>query len=324
MLSLEEAQQRIKQEIEGVNLPSEPQRLYDPVRYILGLGGKRIRPALVLLGANIFSENLQSAIGPAIGIEVFHNFTLLHDDLMDNSEIRRGKETVHLKWNPNISILSGDVMSILSNEFMCKTESSNLKEVLQSFNRTAIEVCEGQMLDMDFESRTDVSIDEYLEMIRLKTSVLIAASLEIGALTANAKPNQAKDLYEFGMNLGLAFQLQDDLLDSYGDTKSFGKKVGNDIITNKKTYLMISAMNESDPEDKAQMLDLLNQKDILPEEKIKAVKLIYDKYSVKKLTQNKIEEYFQLALQKLKSIDIEEDRKFVLYKFAQQLMGRKF
>ena len=322
-MHLEQAQERIKKEIENISLPLEPRGLYDPVKYILSLGGKRIRPALVLLGANLFSETTDGAIGPAIGIEIFHNFTLLHDDLMDNSEIRRGKETVHLKWNPNTSILSGDVMSILANEFICKTTSPNLKEILQAFNRTAIEVCEGQMYDMDFETRTDVSIAEYLEMIRLKTSVLIAASLEIGALSANATISQAKDLYEFGLNLGLAFQLQDDLLDSYGDTKSFGKKVGNDILTNKKTYLMISALNASSPEDKKQLIEILEEKIFIPEEKIKEVKLIFDKYSVKELIQNKIEAYFQLALKKLKSISIEEDRKAILQNFSQQLMGRK-
>ena len=324
MIDLEQAQERIKKEIDNIRLPSEPSGLYDPVRYTLGLGGKRIRPALVLLGANLFSENIDDAIGPAIGIEIFHNFTLLHDDLMDNSEIRRGQKTVHLKWNPNTAILSGDVMSILANEFVCKTASSNLKEILQAFNRTAIEVCEGQMYDMDFESRTNVTISEYLEMIRLKTSVLIAASLEIGALSTNATKNQAKDLYEYGLNLGMAFQLQDDLLDSYGDTKSFGKKVGNDILTNKKTYLMISALNESSSADKKHLIKILAEKNFIPEKKIKDVKLIFDKYFVKELIQNKIDTYFQIALKKLSNISIEENRKSTLQKFSQQLMGRDF
>ena len=243
---------------------------------------------------------------------------------MDNSEIRRGQKTVHLKWNPNTAILSGDVMSILANEYICKTASSNLKEILHAFNRTAIEVCEGQMYDMDFESRSNVTISEYLEMIRLKTSVLIAASLEIGALSNNATKNQAKDLYEYGLNLGMAFQLQDDLLDSYGDTKSFGKKVGNDILTNKKTYLMISALNESSPADKKQLIEILEEEIFIPEKKIKEVKLIFDKYSVKELIQDKIEAYFQIALKKLNSIRIEESRKSALQNFSQQLMDRDF
>ncbi|MCF8381431.1 MAG: polyprenyl synthetase family protein [Bacteroidales bacterium] len=324
MLSLEDAQIRIKKEIEIIDLPLVPKDLYDPVRYILSLGGKRIRPALVLLGANLFSDDISSAVNPAIGIEIFHNFTLLHDDLMDNSVIRRGKETVHIKWSPNISILSGDVMSILAGKYISKTNSPNYKDIQDTFNRTAIEVCEGQMLDMDFERRTDVSIQEYLEMIRLKTSVLIAASLEIGALAGGADKKSAAELYEFGLNLGLAFQLQDDLLDSYGDTKTFGKKVGNDILTNKKTYLMITALNNSKPEDKARLLDILGWTTIDPFKKIDAVKAIYDACSVKALTIDKINQFFDLALQKLENINIEDDRKIVLKKFSAELKGREY
>ncbi|MCK4921182.1 MAG: polyprenyl synthetase family protein [Bacteroidales bacterium] len=324
MLSLKDAQIRIKKEIENINLPDKPRSLYDPVKYILELGGKRIRPALVLLGANMFSDNIKSAIDPAIGIEIFHNFTLLHDDLMDNSEIRRGKETVHNKWSPNISILSGDVMSILAGQFIAKSDSPLLNDILSTFNRTAIEVCEGQMLDMDFENRLDVSIPEYLEMIRLKTSVLIAASLEIGALAGGAELKSSKELYDFGLNLGLAFQLQDDLLDSYGDTGTFGKKVGNDILTNKKTFLMITALNNSSAEDKTHLLEILAQENFDPDEKIKSVKSIYDKCSIKQLTIEKINHYFGLALQKLEDIDVEDERKAVLRKFSFELKEREY
>jgi len=324
MISLEDAQIRIKKEIENIDLPANPKDLYDPVRYILSLGGKRIRPALVILGENLFSDDISSCINPAIGIEIFHNFTLLHDDLMDNSVIRRGKETVHLKWSPNISILSGDVMSILAGKYLAQTDSFHAKEIQSSFTRTATEVCEGQMLDMNFEERMDVSIPEYIEMIRLKTSVLIAASLEIGALAGGADIRSAKELYDFGLNLGLAFQLQDDLLDSYGETVTFGKKVGNDILTNKKTYLMISALNHSKAEEKNQLLDILGFENFDPEEKIKKVLSIYDKCSVKQLCIEEINQYFDLSLQKLENIDVENERKHVLRKFCEGLKGREY
>lgn len=324
MLSLKDAQIRINKEIDNIDLPDEPLSLYNPVKYILEHGGKRIRPALVLLGANMFSDDIKPAIDPAIGIEIFHNFTLLHDDLMDNSEIRRGRETVHIKWSPNVSILSGDVMSILAVKYVAKTEAPLLSDILSTFNRTAIEVCEGQMLDMTFESRLDVSISEYLEMIRLKTSVLIAASLEIGALAGGAEKKSAQKLYDFGLNLGLAFQLQDDLLDSYGDTGTFGKKVGNDILTNKKTFLMISALNNSSAEDKALLLEILAQENFDPDRKIKSVKSIYNKCSVKHLTIEKINQYFELALQKLEDIELEDERKAVLRKFSLELKEREY
>ena len=323
MLTLEQAQSIILKEIETLEIPSSPANLYEPVKYILAIGGKRIRPALVLLGANVFSDNVDAAIAPALGVEIFHNFTLLHDDLMDNSEIRRGKQTVHLKWNPNISILSGDVMSIMANEYIRRVDEKYQEAVISSFNRTALEVCEGQMMDMDFEEREDVSIEEYLEMIKLKTSVLIAASLEIGALSVGAGPSQAKDLYDFGLNLGLAFQLQDDLLDSYGDTETFGKKVGNDILTNKKTYLMISALNNCSEEDKNELLSILKQEVFDPDEKISKVKMIFDKYGVKELIMNKINSYFDLALEKLNDPDSPSERTSLLKNFSFELMGRK-
>lgn len=322
MLTLEQAQSLVVKEINSLNIPHEPENLYQPVRYILSIGGKKIRPSLVLLGANAFTDDIDPAISPAIGIEIFHNFTLLHDDLMDNSEIRRGMQTVHLKWNPNISILSGDVMSIMANDYISRVSEKFLKKVLASFNRTAIEVCEGQMLDMDFEKREDVSIKEYIRMIELKTSVLIAASLEIGALSVGADESAARDLYIFGLNLGIAFQLQDDLLDSFGDTRTFGKKVGNDILTNKKTYLMISLMNLSSLEDKDLLISILAKKDFIPEKKISEVLRLYNKYDIKNLTQEKINEYFNLAVEKLSKIDLPENRKKTLWEFSEELMGR--
>jgi geranylgeranyl diphosphate synthase type II len=249
MISLDEAQQIIEKNLAEISFPDNPVNLYGPVEYILSNGGKRIRPSLVLLGANLFSDDVQPAVNPALAVEIFHNFTLLHDDLMDNSLIRRGRDTVHIKWNPNVAILSGDAMSIIANRFVSKVDSKILPDVMEVFNRTAIEVCEGQMMDMEFENRNDVHVDEYLRMIELKTSVLIAASLQIGALTGGASKQDSVQLYEFGRSLGIAFQLQDDLLDSYGDVEKFGKKIGNDIITNKKTYLMISALDNADDDD---------------------------------------------------------------------------
>lgn len=323
MLSLKQARNIIEDELIKLEFPENPKELYQPVEYILSLGGKRIRPSLVLLTASIFSDDIKPAIGPALGIEIFHNFTLLHDDLMDNSEIRRGKATVHIKWNPNTSILSGDVMSILAGKYIGKTNTPFLKSALESFNRTAIEVCEGQMMDMDFELRNDVSIEEYIEMIRLKTSVLIAASLELGAITGGATKEHSKNLYDFGLNLGLAFQLQDDLLDSYGDTKTFGKKVGNDILTNKKTYLMITALSNTSDEDHNSLLKLMSQESFIPEEKISQVKNIYDKYDVAVITRNKIDDYFKKAQLNLNTISIPEDKKAVLRQFSSELMGRK-
>lgn len=322
MLSLEEAQKRILAELEHIQIPSEPGNLYAPVEYILSNGGKRIRPSLVLLGANVFSDDVSEALSPAVGIEIFHNFTLLHDDLMDHSAIRRGKKTVHLKWNPNIAILSGDVMSIMANEFISKVDERHLRSVLAVFNRTALEVCEGQMMDMDFETRDNVSINEYLEMIRLKTSVLIAGSLEIGAITAGAGEKSARELYEFGLNLGLAFQLQDDLLDSYGDTGTFGKKVGNDILTNKKTYLMISALQLASPSDLTRLKNLMEQKETEPSLKIQAVREIFDIYNVKSLITEKINSFFNLALQQLDKLEVPEERKSVLRSFSYDLMKR--
>ncbi|MGC9342390.1 MAG: polyprenyl synthetase family protein [Bacteroidales bacterium] len=323
MLSLEDARLRIEQKLKETSFPEKPELLYDPVKYILSNGGKRIRPALVLLGANVFTDDIDPALDPAISVEIFHNFTLLHDDLMDNSKIRRGRATVHEKWNPNIAILSGDAMSIIANQFVSKVKAEILPDVLEVFNRTAVEVCEGQMMDMAFEEREDVTVDEYIRMIELKTSVLIAASLQIGAFTGGANKTQAFELYEFGRLLGIAFQLQDDLLDSYGDTEKFGKKVGNDILTNKKTYLMISAMERSNEEDRVRLKDWLNKENFDPEEKVREIKKIFDNCSIKELTLQKIKEYFDAALNELDKIDVPDVRKKVLRDFSDNLMKRE-
>ncbi len=323
MLSLNDAIKLVEEKLEELSFPADPSQLYDPVRYILTNGGKRIRPALVLLGANVFKDDVKCALDPAVAIEIFHNFTLLHDDLMDNSNIRRGKETVHVKWDPNIAILSGDAMSIIANQFVSKVSPEILPRVLKVFNQTALEVCEGQMLDMSFETRDKVSVAEYIRMIGLKTSVLIAASLEIGAYCGGASDIQANELYQFGKHLGIAFQLQDDYLDTYGKTATFGKKVGNDILSNKKTLLMISALEKVEGDDRKKLDDWLTKKNFEPEEKIREVKQIFDKYHIGEITSAKIQEYFNSAMAKLEKMDVEPERKMVLKNFGGELMRRE-
>jgi geranylgeranyl diphosphate synthase type II len=323
MLSLEDAGKLIEKKILNLQFPDNPRELYDPVRYILEIGGKRIRPSLVLLGANLFNDNVEEALDPAIAIEIFHNFTLLHDDLMDNSRIRRGQDTVHIRWNPNIAILSGDTMSILANRYVTRVRPGILPQILETFNQTAVEVCEGQMMDMNFENRGEVSVDEYIRMIELKTSVLIAASLKIGGLVGGASEKQAHEIYEFGRYLGIAFQLQDDLLDTYGDTLTFGKKIGNDILTNKKTFLMISALERADSVNRVKLKEWLKREKFDPEEKVKQIKAIYDTCGVMKLTQEKISEYFKASLQELEKISLPGNRKIVLKTFSEKLMKRE-
>lgn len=323
MLSLKDAGILIEKKILNLQFPDNPRELYDPVRYILKIGGKRIRPSLVLLGANMFNDNVEEALDPAIAIEIFHNFTLLHDDLMDNSRIRRGQETVHIRWNPNIAILSGDTMSILANRYVTRVRPGILPQVLESFNQTAVEVCEGQMMDMNFENRGDVTVDEYIRMIELKTSVLIAASLKIGGMVGGASEKQAHEIYEFGRHLGIAFQLQDDLLDTYGDTRTFGKKIGNDILTNKKTFLMISALENADSLNLKKLKEWLKREKFDPEEKVKEIKTIYDACGVMKLTLEKINEYFEASMHELEKISVPDDRKIVLKTFSENLMKRE-
>ena len=323
MIGLTEAQQLIEKKLAEISFPKEPRNLYHPVQYILSNGGKRIRPSLVILGANVFTNNLDEAINPALAVEIFHNFTLLHDDLMDNSRIRRGKDTVHIKWDPNIAILSGDAMSIIANQYVSRVNSRVLPDVMEVFNRTAVEVCEGQMMDMEFEDRQDVQVDEYIRMIELKTSVLIAASLQIGALVGGASREESFELYEFGRYLGIAFQLQDDLLDSYGDIEKFGKKIGNDILTNKKTFLMISALENATREDLRELKHWLKKEQFDPEEKIVAVKKIFDNYNIKELTLKKIHDYFYASRTELSKINVKQERKSVLLDFSDNLMKRQ-
>ena len=287
MYSLKELQQIIETQLSKINLNAEPKELYEPVEYILSIGGKRLRPSLVLAAYNLFKDDVENAIFPALALEVFHNFTLLHDDIMDKADLRRNQQTVHKKWSENVAILSGDAMSIKAYELLANVPAEFLTEVLQSFNKTALQVCEGQQLDMNFENRLDVSVDEYIEMIRLKTSVLIAVSLKIGGIMGGASKNDVQKLYDFGLNLGLAFQLQDDYLDSYGDVKVFGKKIGGDILANKKTFLLIKALELSDSKNTDKLLSLIERNDIKDELKISQVLEIYNETNVASLLKEK-------------------------------------
>jgi len=262
MLKFEEIQNIVNNEIAKLDFKSEPVELYQPISYVLSGNGKRLRPCLALLSCNLFNNDIRNAIKPAIGVEMFHNFTLLHDDIMDKADIRRNKPTVHKKWNENVAILSGDAMLIKTYELFFELKPNILAKVIEVFNKAALQVCEGQQYDMNFETKIDVTTDEYIKMITLKTAVLLAASLKIGAIIGGATLKDANLLYNYGINLGIAFQLQDDYLDVYGDVKTFGKKIGGDIVSNKKTYLLISAIENAKDENKHKLLNLLYNKHI--------------------------------------------------------------
>jgi len=322
MYTLLEAQNLIEKHLENLSIPDTPPELYEPVRYILSLGGKRIRPALVILACDLFEGSAESALKPAAAIEVFHNFTLLHDDIMDRSELRRGQPTVHIKYSENVAILSGDVMSILASRLMNQAPGVVLNLVHEIFTKTAMQVCEGQQLDMNFEELPTVSEEQYLNMIELKTAVLIAASLKIGAILGGSSQKDAEDLYEFGRNLGLAFQLQDDLLDTYGDLALIGKKPGTDILDNKKTFLMIRALEKASPSQKEELCDWLVKKEFDGEEKISAVTRIFDKLKIKELTEQRIHDFYEEALASLERLNRPAERKGELFNFASFLKTR--
>lgn len=322
MYTLPEAQKLVENHIQTLSIPDTPSQLYEPVKYVLSMGGKRIRPALVILACDLFAGAVEPAMIPALAIEVFHNFTLLHDDIMDRSELRRGKPTVHMKYNENVAILSGDVMSILASKLMNQAPGVVLNTVHDIFTRTAMQVCEGQQLDMNFEQLLTVTEEEYLRMIELKTAVLIAASIQIGAILGGASQKDAGDLFQFGRNLGMAFQLQDDLLDTYGDPEVIGKKVGTDIVDNKKTFLMIKALEKGSPDQKKELTDWLTADKFDPAEKIQAVTKIFDALQIKYITEKEIHEYYDRALASLKQLNRAEERKAELFNFAAFLLNR--
>lgn len=302
---------------------TEPVNLYRPVKYILDIGGKRLRPAMVLLSSELFGGNQEDAMKAALSVEIFHNFTLLHDDIMDNADIRRGRPTVHNQYDTNTAILSGDAMSIHAYEYLLQCETPNIMPVIKLFTRTAIEVCEGQQYDMDFETRIDVTVEEYIEMIRLKTGVLLACCFKTGALLGNASAQDAQLMYDFGINLGLAFQLQDDYLDTYGDVNVFGKRIGGDILCNKKTYLLIQALKNASPELRADLSSWIDKKDFDEEEKIAAVKAIYNKIGVADINQRAIDAYYEQAVACSNALQLAEDKKTILFDLVDAIMKRK-
>ena len=305
-------------------LPYErkPKSLYDPVEYVLSLGGKRIRPVLMLMGYNLWRENPETILMPAVGLETYHNYTLLHDDLMDNADVRRGHETVHRRWDANKAILSGDSMLVLAYQRMQQVPGDKMPAVLDIFTETALEIGEGQEYDMTFETRNDVTEDEYIEMIRLKTSVLLACALKIGALLADAPKEDADRLYRLGEQVGLAFQLQDDLLDVYGDPKVFGKAIGGDITSNKKTYMLINAYNRANDEQRQELERWIGAKTFDRQEKVAAVTRLYDEIGIRQLCEEKINYYFQLASKTLTEVNVPEERKAQLRAYMDELLHR--
>jgi len=323
--SLSTLQQLIAKEIElyTANLTKQPAELYDPISYILHLGGKRMRPALLLMACEMFDGDIQKALKPALGIETFHNFTLLHDDIMDKAPLRRNKATVHERWNNDIAILSGDTMFVKSYQLMMHVEDSKLREVLDIFCKTAVEVCEGQQYDMNFESLDKVSIDEYLHMITLKTAVLLAASLQIGGILGGANTIDAHHLYEFGKNIGIAFQLQDDILDVYGDSAKFGKQVGGDILSNKKTYLLLSALEIATGEILEELKAWIENKNFIAAEKVTAITAIYTKLSIRKIAESKMHEFHQKAMHHYHAFSVDTEKKNMLLQFSESLLVRE-
>ena len=305
-------------------LPYErkPKSLYDPVEYVLSLGGKRIRPVLMLMGYNLWRENPETILMPAVGLETYHNYTLLHDDLMDNADVRRGHQTVHRRWDANKAILSGDSMLVLAYQRMQQVPGDKMPAVLDIFTETALEIGEGQEYDMTFETRDDVTEDEYIEMIRLKTSVLLACALKIGALLADAPQEDADRLYRLGEQVGLAFQLQDDLLDVYGDPAVFGKSIGGDITSNKKTYMLINAFNRANNEQRKELERWIGAKEFNRQEKVTAVTRLYDEIGIRALCEEKINYYFQQARQTLSEVNVPEERKALLRQYMDELLHR--
>ena len=325
MYSVEELQEKINAEIQLrlVRLKErKPLELYQPVEYALNLGGKRLRPVMLLLSYNLFSEEIGNAIPAAFAIEIFHNFTLLHDDIMDKAEVRRNNPTVHRQFSENSAILSGDAMAFLSYQYLVECKSERLNDVIRLFTKTAIEVCEGQQYDMDFENRLDVTEAEYLEMIRLKTAVLLGCSLKAGALLADQPDEVADQLYQYGLNLGWAFQLQDDLLDTFGNQETFGKKIGGDILADKKTYLLIKAFELANNNQLSELKKWINTESRFEDEKIAAVTKIYNQVGIQKLTEEKIDFYFEQSTKILQKINLGENQRDQLKFLSKKILKR--
>ena len=323
MLTATEIHEKVNAYIASLPYERRPKSLYDPIEYVLAAGGKRIRPSFVLMAYNLFHDDVDRILPVATALETYHNYTLLHDDLMDKADMRRGRPTVHKKWDDNTAILSGDTMLVLAYEHLAKCDTKYLKPALDLFTETALEVSEGQQFDMEFETRNDVAEEEYIEMIRLKTSVLLACALKMGAVVAGASDADANALYAFGEKVGLAFQLQDDLLDVYGDPKVFGKAIGGDITSNKKTFMLINAFNRADAGTRAELERWTTATEFDPAEKIAAVTEIYNRLGIDKLAEQRIKEYFEQSRQHLDELSVSDDRKAVLREYTERMMNRK-
>ncbi|MDL2223790.1 polyprenyl synthetase family protein [Bacteroidales bacterium OttesenSCG-928-M06] len=322
MISFAEALSLIRNGIQEIHYPEQPVKLYQPIAYLLDLKGKKIRPALTLLACNLYKEDVAESLNAALAWEIFHNFTLMHDDVMDNADVRRGQPAVHKKWDENTAILSGDAMFLYAFRYIFKYSGEKLPQLLDLFSTTTMEIFEGQEYDISFESRMDVSEKEYLNMIRLKTAVMIGACLKTGAIIGQATPSDQQLLYDFGINLGIAFQIQDDILDVYGNSATFGKNIGGDILCNKKTFLLISALNTAQGAEKEELLRWINVPDS-PEKKIQAVTNLYNGLKIKDIARNKMEEFYQTACVTLNNVNVANDKKVVLKTLAEELMDRK-
>jgi geranylgeranyl diphosphate synthase type II len=321
-LSSDEILQLVNDYLDHLPYDRKPASLYEPVQYVLSLGGKRIRPVLMLLGYNLWHERPEDILMPACGVETYHNYTLLHDDLMDNADVRRGHQTVHRRWDANKAILSGDSMLVLAYQRVAQVPADKLQQVLDLFTTTALEIGEGQEYDMSFETRNDVTEDEYIEMIRLKTSVLLACALKMGAILAGAPEEDTERLYRLGEQVGLAFQLQDDLLDVYGDPAVFGKAIGGDITSNKKTYMLINAVNRANDKQRVELERWINAKMFNRDVKVAEVTRLYDEIGIRQLCEKKINYYFDLARQTLSEVNVPDDRKQCLSAYMDELLHR--
>lgn len=322
MYKTEELLKITEEAIHSLPLGSEPHLLYEPIRYTMQEGGKRVRPLMLLLAANLFTDKIQPLIPAAIGVEIFHNFTLLHDDIMDNSPKRRGRDTVHRKWNNNVAILSGDTMLIYAYKLILQTQNEHLLQAMTAFNKLSLELCEGQQFDMDFEQRELVTIDDYLNMIRLKTSVLIAGAMEMGAILGGASKEDSQHLYNFGLNIGAAFQIKDDILDLYATSASFGKPIGGDIKEGKKSYIFLLCYNKATDEEKKILLDTLHDKEMEPDFKINLIRKLYNQYSIKEIADKDAEEYFTLGVKQLEKVNLPMERKNNILLYSKSLLSR--
>lgn len=323
MRDIYQMKQIIEEGLSLLDFSFKPNELADPIAYILSLGGKRMRPILTLMGAELFGLDAKEVLPQAMAVEVFHNFTLLHDDIMDEAPLRRGKETVHHKWNTNIAILAGDAMMVQAYQHLMQAPTEQVKSLAEVFNRTAFEVCQGQQYDMNFEEQDDVEIPDYIQMITWKTSVLLGCALQLGAIRAGASEKDQQLIYDFGLNVGVAFQLQDDILDVYADPEKFGKQVGGDILSNKKTYLLLRALELAKGDQQKQLAHWLEAKEFDAEEKVKEVTAIFNQVEVRQEAEKEMQHYYEKGLDSMKALSIDEGRKKYLLNFAESLMQRE-